>query len=132
MASDLQLSTSLVYKWCQERDEDSGANNPLDRLKKFIEVTGNRAPIEWLCQQFGGFYVINPLSEGECNEPALSATQSMLREFSDILAEVSKSLADDNSISPQEATKIRKEWEELKALTESFVVACEAGVYYSP
>ncbi len=132
VASEMRLSTSLVYKWCQPRDDDSGADNPLDRLKRVVEVTRNEAPIQWLCQQFGGFFVANPTDGENTTEPALNATQSLLREFSDILAEVSSSLADDNSITLDEAAKIRKEWEELKSLAEAFVMACEAGVYYNP
>lgn len=133
VASEMRLSTSLVYKWCQARQDDSGADNPLDRLKRLVEITDNDAPIQWLCQQFGGFFVANPASKAELtNQPALTATQSLLREFSDILAEVSGSLADDNSITLDEAAKIRKEWEELKTLAEAFVMACEAGVYYQP
>jgi hypothetical protein len=42
---------------------------------------------------------------------------------------VSKSIADDGKIDTEEAEKIRKEWEELKEATESFVVACEKGIY---
>lgn len=133
VASEMRLSTSLVYKWCQPRQDDSGADNPLDRLGRVVEITGNDAPIQWLCQRFGGFFVANPSEQlGLTNEPALNATQSLLREFSDILAEVSSSLADDNSITLDEAAKIRKEWEELKSLAESFVRACEAGVYFNP
>lgn len=132
VASDLKLSTSLVYKWCQAPGADSGANNPLDRLKLLLQSTKCETPIHWLCREFGGFFVANPDSQSsENNEPALMATQSLLSEFSDILSEVTKSLADDNEISDTEANKIRKEWEDLKTLAESFVLACEAGVYSS-
>ena len=132
VASDLKLSTSLIYKWCQEPSLDSGANNPLDRVKLLLESTKSEALIHWLCREFGGFFVSNPKLEApKEGVPALMATQSLLREFSDILSEVTKSLADDNEISKPEANKIRKEWEDLKTLAESFVVACEAGHYSS-
>ena len=44
VASDLGLSTSLIYKWCQpsEAEDASGADNPLDRLAKVYELTGVR------------------------------------------------------------------------------------------
>jgi hypothetical protein len=34
VAADMNLSASLIYKWCQPsgRVEDSGADNPLGRL----------------------------------------------------------------------------------------------------
>ena len=39
VASKLNLSTSLVYKWCQpsESPNDSGAENPLDRLDRICQ-----------------------------------------------------------------------------------------------
>ena len=130
VAGEMRLSSSLVYKWCQARQDDAGADNPLDRIQRIVEVTQNQAPIHWLCQRFDGFFVSNPKSYGQVvPEPALMATQSLLREFSDMLAEVSKSLVDDNFINHQEAVNIRREWEELKSLAESFVLSCEAGQY---
>lgn len=130
VAGEMRLSSSLVYKWCQAREDAAGADNPLDRIQRIVEVTSNQAPIHWLCQKFDGFFVSNPKSKGQAGaEPVLMATQSLLREFSDMLAEVSKSLMDDNFINDQEAVNIRREWEELKSLAESFVRTCEAGHY---
>ena len=48
-AHELRVSSSLVYKWCEE--DTSGARNPLDRIKSLIECTGSRTPVEWLCRQ---------------------------------------------------------------------------------
>ena len=56
-------------------------------------------------------------------------TQSMIKEFSDLLKEISKSIEDDNLIDKEESEKIRREWEDLKSLTESFVAGCEKGVF---
>ena len=45
VASDLGVSTSLVYKWCARPDPSptgSGARNPLDRLVTLFESTGDR------------------------------------------------------------------------------------------
>ena len=71
----------------------------------------------------------NPLANTADNTPVLRATQAILKEFSEVLQAVSQSYEDDGEISKHEAEKIRKEWEELKESTESFVVACETGVY---
>ena len=62
VASDLRVSTSLIYKWCAEPpteagDDASGARNPLDRLIQIFESTGDRRPIEWLCVRADGFFV---------------------------------------------------------------------------
>ena len=59
VASDLGVSTSLVYKWCARPDPSptgSGARNPLDRLVTLFEGAGDRRTIEWLCTQAGGYF----------------------------------------------------------------------------
>ncbi|HEY8992036.1 MAG TPA: hypothetical protein VIM46_08675, partial [Luteolibacter sp.] len=55
VASELGISLSLVYKWAEKQSEDgSGSRNPLDRLLKVIELSGDERIIHWLCQQTGG------------------------------------------------------------------------------
>ena len=63
------------------------------------------------------------------NTPILRSTQAILKEFSEVLNAVSTSFDDDGKIDEQEAQRIRDEWENLKEVTESFVVSCEHGVY---
>lgn len=130
VASDLRVSTSLVYKWCQNADgEDAaGADNPLDRLIRICESTESKDPVVWLCERVGGFLVETPMVTKE-TMPVVSATQKMLTEFSEMLAAVSESVADDGKIDATEAKRIREEWEDLKRQAESFVVACEEGSY---
>jgi len=128
---DMNLSASLLYKWCEENDnlDSSKTYNPLDRVLKLYKITGDTNPISWLCQQTGGFLVKNPLAKQSKNTPVIRATQSILKEFSEVLEAVSKSLDDDGKIDAEEAEQIRNEWEDLKEATESFVVACEKGIY---
>lgn len=134
VASQTRLSTSLVYKWCQAKDdpEASGVDNPLDRILKLIQVTGSTAPIHWLCQRNNGFFVENPIRGESENTPALLAAQKLLSEFSELLGVVSQSFERDSSIDAKEAARIRAEWEQLKTVAERFVVACESGVYLNP
>jgi hypothetical protein len=131
VAKDLRLSPSLIYKWCEAYGEDdsSGSENPLDRILSLVRATGDRGPIEWLCQNLNGYFVSNPEPEKPCNSPqsVMVATQNLLKEFTDVLGAVSQSLQNDNVIDQMEAKKIRCEWEELKALAEAFVRSCERG-----
>ena len=62
IAAEMNLSTSLIYKWCQANStpEDSGADNPLDRLDRLMKLTDRKGIVEWICQQSGGFFVSNP------------------------------------------------------------------------
>ncbi len=131
IASDMKLSSSLIYKWCQPKDspDSAGADNPLDRLLRLCQLTGDTAPIEWLCQKADGFFVKNPPEETESETDPLNATQGILSDFSQLLTVVSKSIEDDRKIDGKEAGQIREVWEVLKSVTESFVVACESGIY---
>lgn len=134
VAARLNLSTAMVYKWCQEPSQDdvdaSGALNPLDRLRTILEMTNDPRIANWLCNVADGFYVANPnVKPHEHDEQLLSATQRMVQDFSELLREVSRSVENDGFILQDEAERIRQSWERLKGQAESFVIACERGQY---
>jgi len=134
LAAALKLSPALVYKWCQEHDSEdpdsSGARNPLDRLAGIVEATGDMEVVNWLCHQAGGFFAPNPsVDAGDFGTDLLMGTQQLVKEFSDMLEEVSRSIADDGAIEPKEAARIRRHWEALKRVAETFVVSGEAGFF---
>ncbi len=131
VASKMNLSLSLIYKWCEPNDspEAGGADNPLDRLAKINELTGDSGPIQWLCEQAGGFYVRNPVCPKSHEDPILKMTRTILREFTELLDAVSEGYEDDGNIDHKEADQIRGKWEDLKGIAEGFVVGCEKGQY---
>lgn len=131
VASDLGLSTSLIYKWCQPSgtQDSSGADNPLDRLARIYELTRDTGPIKWLCQQANGYYVENVSPKAMDAIPLLHMTRRIVREFSELLDVLTESIENDGVIDQNEADQIRVEWEKLKSTAESFVVACEQGHY---
>jgi hypothetical protein len=134
VASKLQLSSALVYKWCQEPPshgpEGSGALNPLDRVKRLYQVTQDARIINWLCTAAGGFYVPNPQQgPGATEEQLLGMTQHVVENFGELLTDISRSIENDGVITKPEAETIRQAWEKLKSHAESFVVACERGIY---
>lgn len=135
LASELRLSPALVYKWCQEPEsqdtgDGSGALNPLDRLCEIYRITGHLPVIDWLCAQADGFFVHNPRVKGrDLDAELITSTQQLVEGFSRLLAEVSRSVADDNRISAAEAERMRGSWEKLKTTAETFVHAAERGVY---
>lgn len=137
VAGALNVSTSLVYKWCEkppqdEEEEASGARNPLDRLHALIECTGDNDLIAWLCEQEKGFFVSNPVVDtSEFNREFIMHTQRMINEFSDLLHIMSESIANEDRIDSEESKRIRREWEQLKRYAESFVCGCEQGLFYS-
>lgn len=134
LAADLKLSPALVYKWCQRFDpedpDSSGTRNPLDRLAQIVELTGDIDLVNWLCRRAGGFFTPNPqVEQGHTRRDLLLGAQGLVKEFSDMLEQVSRAMSDDGAIDPAEATRIRKHWEVLKRVAESFVVCAEAGLF---
>lgn len=131
IAAEMKLSQSLIYKWCEPNDspDSGGADNPLDRLAKIYDITGDKGPIQWLSEQAGGFFVKNPIDAKGPNAPVLKVTRTILREFTELLDAVSEGYEDDGNIDNKEADLIRAKWEDLKSIAESFVVGCEKGQY---
>jgi hypothetical protein len=131
VAADVGVSSSLVYKWCQEKGDDhSGANNPLDRLCRIIDSTEGQEIVDWLCAKSGGYFV----EDGECEDGNIDTkyieqTQQMIQRFSSLLDIISKSLANDNRIDKQEADNIIDAWHKLKSQGEAFVNACKCGAF---
>lgn len=67
IATDLNLSLSLVYKWTEAPEDNgteagSGVNNPLDRIEQLILSTHDRRIAEWVCERAGGVFVAKPES----------------------------------------------------------------------
>jgi regulatory protein CII len=134
LAAKLNLSTAMVYKWCQEAAKDdpasSGARNPLDRMKEIFDITQDPKLINWLCNSAGGFFVQNPATPmGSPEGQLLGTTQRVVEDFGELLTAVSSSIENDGQILPEEADRIRQVWESLKTEAERFVVACERGIY---
>jgi hypothetical protein len=126
VSADLELSTSMVYKWAQPRaGEGSGIENPLDRVEALYQSTGDQRLIQWLCQRAGGFFIQNPANVPHPHY-LIPATNQIVQEFADLLQVVAAAAAD-NQITTAESKQIRARWEELKSVTEGFVAACEEG-----
>jgi hypothetical protein len=137
VAAALKVSPALVYKWCEppadaEDPDQSGAKNPLDRVREIFLLTKDIRLIRWLCNQAGGFYVSNPVPElrKSIDEQIYSETRGMVREFSELLDAVTTAVEDDPYVDPDEADEIRQRWEDLKACVERFVISCEKGHYH--
>jgi hypothetical protein len=127
ISQETGLSLSMVYKWAQAKGEgQSGINNPLDRIAELIQITDDQRLVQWICAQFGGFYVKSPKRCPKQDEGLMSSTSRMVQETADLLSIVSCA-AYDNHIDSPEAARIRKRWETLKTVVESFVHACEEG-----
>ena len=129
IAADMGLSLSLIYKWAEppEDDSGSGASSPLDRVGQLIKITGDARVAQWVAEQADGFYIRNPHNLPPTHA-LIPATNDIVQEFADMLATIATASAD-NAISKDEAKTIRRRWEELKSVTEGFVRAAESGNY---
>lgn len=127
VAADLGVSLSLVYKWAEMPNLDgSGSRNPLDRLQRIIELSGDRRIVEWLCRNNGGHFLANPEAGDQDYRELLPAIREIISQFSDVLNHVSHA-AVDHRITREETRDIRETWDKLKSYAEGFVRCCEAG-----
>lgn len=128
IASDLNLSLSLIYKWAETPDPEalSQAYNPLDRIDQLFQSTRDLRLIHWICERSGGFFIRNPKTTHSHPDYLIPATNQIVQEFADLLAVVAAAAAD-NDVTAPEAKKIRARWEQLKSVTETFVHCCESG-----
>lgn len=137
VAAELRVSPALVYKWCEPPadntdPEQSGARNPLDRVREIYLLTKDIRLIRWLCNEAGGFFVPDPVLElrRTSEETIFNRTRQMMREFSELLDAIHDSLSDDAAVDCSEADQIRQKWEDLKATAEEFALACEKGHFH--
>ncbi len=127
VAAELGISLSLVYKWAEKPlDDGSGSRNPLDRLQKVIELSGDMGIVEWVCRKNGGHFVADPEVDGHEIQHVMPATQEIISQFSGLLSEISEA-AVDHSVTKGEASEIRERWDKLKSYAEGFVRCCENG-----
>jgi len=127
ISADMGLSLSLIYKWAEppEDDSGSGASSPLDRVGQLLRITGDTRVAQWVCEQADGFYIRNPHNLTP-TENVIPATNGIIQEFADMLATIASASAD-SAITKEEARTIRRRWEELKTVTEGFVKGAESG-----
>ena len=137
IAAAMKVSAALVYKWCEPpadaTDPDqSGAKNPLDRVRDLYVNTKDKKLIDWLCHEAGGFFVPNPDNDPSksLDERVFAETRNMVRDFSELLDTITESLEVTPGIDLGEADQIREKWQDLKSLVERFVIGCEKGFYH--
>ena len=128
VSAQLGLSLSMIYKWAEPPDTASGSGsaNPLDRIGALLRCTKDRRLVQWICEQAGGFFILNPKITNPHPSYLIPATNQIVQEFADLLAVIAAAAAD-NQITQKESEEIRARWEELKSVTESFVACCEQG-----
>ena len=131
IAPAMGTAVSSLYKWCQpDGGKSAGGWNPLERVASLMRVTGDLRPLHWLCEQFGGYFVLNPKGKSQHPAALLPAENRVIHEFADLIGLITQAVKD-GKITSVEARGIRAEWERLKSVTEGFVSECEEGDFQS-
>ena len=121
VADVLGISSSAIYNQINDPDK----SDILGKFVEFVNATGNDVAINWACAELNGFFVKNPETQvPESMDP--NCVPEALKEFGDVIKVIGTALSD-GRVTRKEAESIRREWDELKMLLETYVLSCEMG-----
>jgi len=137
MASELDVSASLVYKWCQPKatgqvKDSSGVTNPLDRLLAVYDLTQDIELVHHVCRHAGGYFTPNPCPHGEgvnAEQRFVTETVRILGKFATLMRHAEESLTSEGQIDAKESQVLRAGWDRLKSRLEHFIHCCESGIF---
>jgi len=129
VARGLKLSLSLIHQWSRQRDGRSDARNPLDCIVEIMRLTDDLRPLQWLCEQFGGYFVLNPKVKVSGRAEFLSETGSVIQEMAHLQIALGEAVRT-GKLTRKEAVTVRNFWEQLKPDMERYSVQCDKGDFY--
>ena len=122
IAENLKISSTAIYNQINDPDK----NDILNKFVDFVNACGNDIPIQWAAAELNGIFLKNPDIEAKKEEIRQRYVPEALQEFGNVIKEIGEAMAD-GKVTPEEAESIRREWDKLKILLETFVLACEFG-----
>lgn len=114
------LSKSYVYQQLSARTA-----NILDRCQVWLKHEKGDSILQWLCNENEGYFVKRITRLGK-NDHTVIAT--LLKEFAEVMGSIADALLD-GKVSMKEYRKMRKEWQDVQSVMESFFDAIERGEY---
>jgi hypothetical protein len=128
IAADMNVSVSLIYRWPRFRTQFPDSLLQSARPHRSADpIQPGRANHSLICQRAGGFFIRNPKthhahpdflnSRDEPDRPGIRRPAGRDRQR----------CGGTITINELEAQTIRKRWEDLKSVTETFVHCCEEG-----
>ena len=124
VATAMKIAPTALYNQMNRNLE-----NPdfIQRFLDFCVASESDEPVRWASSNLNGFFVKNPeVALNKTDVPAHKYVSECLKEFGHLINKVGEAIKD-GSISKGESHNIRKEWDDLKSLIETFVSACENG-----
>ena len=129
IADAVEVSTSLLYKWREPpKGKGSGQPNPLDRVARLIQATGDDRIVDWLAHKAGGHFQKD--DHHNVSAELSRASSALIKEFSLLIVDV-VAAAEDQEIDCEESQHLRDKWNILRKRAESFVRSCEKGDFGS-
>ena len=122
IAECLSISPTAIYN----QINDPGKNDILNKFVDFVNACGNDIPIQWAASELNGIFLKNPDIEAKKDEINQTYVPEALQDFGNVIKEIGQAM-EDGKVTLEEAEKIREEWDKLKVLLETFVLACEFG-----
>lgn len=117
VATELALSDSSVQKWQQRPNQgQSGSANPFDHVAVLSRATGSLKMVEWLCSRMKGHLRSARIGKTDQNAP----WPRVYWELTELEYFVSRALLD-GDVKPEEAAKIREEWDDVRAWMASLL-----------
>ena len=123
VASIMNISPTALYN---QMNNNMDGTNIVQRFVDFCNATESTVPFQFVAEELNGFFISNPELYANKDQVSQFYISGALENFSHLFSEIGKSLQD-GKVDKKEALKIREEWESLKRLLESFVLACEYG-----
>ena len=121
VADALDISPSAIYNQINDNEK----KDILGKFVDFVNACGNDIAINWACGELNGFYIKNPETRVPENVDP-DCVPEALKEFGDVIKVIGSALSD-GCVTRKEAEIIRREWDELKMLLETYVLSCEMG-----
>lgn len=122
IAESLCISPTAIYNQINDPDK----NDMLNKFVDFVNACGNDIPIQWAAGELNGMFLKNPDIEAKKEEINQTYVPEALQDFGNVIKEIGEAMAD-GKVTLKEAEAIREQWEKLKVLLETFVLACEFG-----
>jgi regulatory protein CII len=122
IAECLNISPTAIYNQINDPDK----NDILNKFVDFVNACGNDIPIQWAAAELNGIFLKNPDIAAQKKKIRQTYLPEALQEFGNVIKEIGEAM-EDGKVTIEEAEGIRKEWDKLKVLLETFVLACEFG-----